>query len=89
MSAPVDTTYRRFQLWRRPFEIGFWVVTGLFNAVSNSITVVMDVRRSGLSVADWEPVVWTEADRRKGQAWGLKTIESFYTHGTPPVKKEA
>ena len=36
---------------------------------------------------DWEPVVWTEADRRKGQAWGLKTIESFHTHGTPPVEK--
>ena len=35
---------------------------------------------------DWEPVCWTEADRRKGQAWGLKTIESFHTHGTPPVK---
>ncbi|MFZ5963291.1 VOC family protein [Thalassococcus sp. BH17M4-6] len=34
---------------------------------------------------DWEPVVWTEADRRKGQAWGLKTIESFHTHGTPPT----
>lgn len=36
---------------------------------------------------DWEPVVWTETDRKKGQAWGLKTIESFHTHGTPPVKK--
>lgn len=35
---------------------------------------------------DWEPVVWTEADRRKGQAWGLKTIDTFHTHGTPPVK---
>jgi catechol 2,3-dioxygenase len=34
---------------------------------------------------DWEPVVWTEADRRKGQAWGLKTIDTFHTHGTPPV----
>lgn len=34
---------------------------------------------------DWEPVVWTETDRKKGQAWGLKTIESFHTHGTPPV----
>jgi len=34
---------------------------------------------------DWEPVVWTEVDRRKGQAWGLRTIESFHTHGTPPV----
>ena len=37
---------------------------------------------------DWEPVVWTETDRKKGQAWGLKTIETFHTHGTPPVKKE-
>ena len=34
---------------------------------------------------DWEPVVWTEAERKKGQAWGLKTIETFHTHGTPPV----
>ena len=33
---------------------------------------------------DWEPVVWTEADRKKGQAWGLKTIDTFHTHGTPP-----
>ena len=34
---------------------------------------------------DWEPVCWTETDRKKGQAWGLKTIETFHTHGTPPV----
>ena len=34
---------------------------------------------------DWEPVVWTEAERKIGQAWGLKTIETFHTHGTPPA----
>jgi catechol 2,3-dioxygenase len=34
---------------------------------------------------DWPLVTWTEADRAKGQAWGLKTIESFHTHGTPVV----
>ena len=34
---------------------------------------------------DWQPIVWTETERKKGQAWGLKTIESFHTHGTPPV----
>lgn len=34
---------------------------------------------------DWETVTWTEAERKKGQAWGLKTIESFHTHGTPVV----
>ncbi|MEX0426117.1 catechol 2,3-dioxygenase [Nocardioides sp. DS6] len=36
---------------------------------------------------DWEVVTWTEAERAKGQAWGLKTIETFHTHGTPPVAK--
>lgn len=36
---------------------------------------------------DWETVSWSEDDRKKGQAWGLKTIETFHTHGTPPVKK--
>jgi catechol 2,3-dioxygenase len=34
---------------------------------------------------NWELVTWTESDRAKGQAWGLKTIESFHTHGTPPL----
>lgn len=34
---------------------------------------------------DWKPIVWTETERKKGQAWGLKTIESFHTHGTPPL----
>ena len=34
---------------------------------------------------DWKPIVWSEEERKKGQAWGLKTVESFHTHGTPPV----
>lgn len=34
---------------------------------------------------DWPVVEWTEAERRKGQAWGLPTIPTFHTHGTPPV----
>ena len=39
-----------------------------------------------LLAPDWEPIVWTEEERKKGQAWGLKTIESFHTHGTPPIQ---
>jgi catechol 2,3-dioxygenase len=35
---------------------------------------------------DWKPVIWNEEERKKGQAWGLKTIESFHTHGTPPLE---
>jgi catechol 2,3-dioxygenase len=34
---------------------------------------------------DWQTVTWNETERKKGQAWGLKTIDSFHTHGTPPV----
>ncbi|MBQ1442845.1 MAG: VOC family protein [Renibacterium sp.] len=34
---------------------------------------------------DLDVVTWTEAERSKGQAWGMKTIETFHTHGTPPV----
>jgi catechol 2,3-dioxygenase len=37
---------------------------------------------------DWQPVVWTETERKFGQAWGLKTIESFHTYGTPPPGPE-
>jgi catechol 2,3-dioxygenase len=35
---------------------------------------------------DWKTIRWSEAERKKGQAWGLKTIESFHTYGTPPVE---
>jgi catechol 2,3-dioxygenase len=38
-----------------------------------------------LLAPDWRTITWTQAERAKGQAWGLKTIESFHTHGTPPV----
>lgn len=35
---------------------------------------------------DWTPIVWNQADRAKGQAWGLQTIASFHTYGTPVVE---
>jgi catechol 2,3-dioxygenase len=34
---------------------------------------------------DWKTISWSKAERAKGQAWGLKTIESFHTHGTPVI----
>ena len=34
---------------------------------------------------EWKPVVWSEAERAKGQAWGLQTVSSLHTYGTPPV----
>jgi catechol 2,3 dioxygenase len=36
---------------------------------------------------DWKTISWTAEERAKGQAWGLKTIDTFHTHGTPPVEE--
>jgi catechol 2,3-dioxygenase len=38
---------------------------------------------------DYEPVTWTAAERARGQFWGVHTIESFHTYGTPPVEPPA
>jgi catechol 2,3-dioxygenase len=48
----------------------------------------IEVTTGGRFVFDPEEpiVVWTEAERAKGQAWGVKTVESFHTYGTPPVE---
>ena len=32
---------------------------------------------------DYQTVVWTLEERKKGQAWGLPTIPSFHSRGTP------
>ena len=37
---------------------------------------------------DHEPVVWSQAERAKGQAWGMQTVPSFHIKGTPPVPEE-
>ncbi|MEN3309291.1 MAG: catechol 2,3-dioxygenase [Micromonosporaceae bacterium] len=38
-----------------------------------------------LLAPDHEMISWSQAERAKGQAWGLKTIDTFHTHGTPVV----
>jgi catechol 2,3-dioxygenase len=38
---------------------------------------------------DWQPVVWGQAERAKGQAWGLQTVHTFHTYGTPPVEADS
>jgi catechol 2,3-dioxygenase len=51
----------------------------------------IEVTTGGYFVFDPEhpPTVWTVAERAKGQAWGVKTVESFHTYGTPPVAAPA
>jgi len=37
---------------------------------------------------DQEPVLWTQAERARGQAWEVKTVESFHYYGTPPAHED-
>lgn len=37
---------------------------------------------------DWKTCTWNEEERKKGQAWGLQTVRSFHTYGTPHVEEE-
>ena len=37
---------------------------------------------------DHEPVTWSAAERARGQYWGVQTVESFHTYGTPDVAHE-
>ncbi|WP_081321094.1 LytTR family DNA-binding domain-containing protein, partial [Xanthomonas graminis] len=53
--SPVTSVDSRFLPWRRSFEIGFWVALTLVNGSANSM---MDIGRSGLHFAAWEPALW-------------------------------
>jgi catechol 2,3-dioxygenase len=48
----------------------------------------IEVTTGGYFVFDPEhpTTVWTEDERARGQAWGVHTVESFHTYGTPPVQ---
>jgi hypothetical protein len=65
-TAAGQSAYDRYLPWRPWVEVGFWLSITLFNAVVNSITVLMDVRKIGLDYAGWEPVVW---EWSSGLAW--------------------
>lgn len=52
------SAWDRYRPWKQPVEWGFWIATYLIGAASNSVTVLMDVRRLHLDFADWEPVAW-------------------------------
>ena len=58
MTAARPTSLDRYLPWKRAVEIGYWLAVTLINAIANSITVLMDVRRVDLDFATWEPAVW-------------------------------
>jgi catechol 2,3-dioxygenase len=54
----------------------------LYEPGGNRIEVANPTARLVLD-PDYETIVWNKEERSKGQAWGLKTVESFHTRGTP------
>lgn len=55
---PARTAYERYLPWKRTTEVAFWVLLTLLNGIANSLTMLIDLRRSNLDFADWEPAVW-------------------------------
>ena len=51
----------------------------------------VEVTTGGYFVFDPDPeaTVWTEAERAKGQAWGVTDRRGFHTYGTPVVEEPA
>ncbi len=37
---------------------------------------------------DWKTITWSQAERARGQAWGLQLTDSFRTHATPPLPEK-
>lgn len=54
----------------------------LYEPGGNRIEIANTTARLVLD-PDYETIVWTAEERKKGQAWGLETVKSFHTHGTP------
>jgi catechol 2,3 dioxygenase len=48
----------------------------------------VEITSGGYMVYDPEQpvIVWSEAERKLGQAWRNHTVETFHTYGTPPVE---
>ena len=50
--------YTRFQRWRRPFEVGFWVVTVMANTIFNGTVAWFDAVYRTHRASSIEPWIW-------------------------------
>ena len=50
--------YPRFQRWRRPFEVGFWVVTVMANTIFNGTVAWFDAVYRTHRASSIEPWIW-------------------------------
>jgi len=82
-----DSQWERGMKVRREVLGDEWVAQGFFLYGFEPVGNRIEVTTGGYFVydPDPEPTVWSEAERAKGQAWGVKTVESFHTYGTPVI----
>lgn len=61
MSASTGTPptgAERYLAFRRPVEVGYWLLSCLLSAAGNTATAQIDVARAGLGYASWEVASW-------------------------------
>jgi len=58
MPPTANAMLDRYLRHRRVWEIALWTAWWLLDAAANSVVVIMDIERRGLTFAWWEPVVW-------------------------------
>ena len=90
MTGSVDCVHRGCRRVLIPIEFApskHTISQGLFLYVFEPGGNRIEVTSGGYFVydPDQEPVLWTQAERARGQAWGVKTIETFHTYGTPDL----
>jgi hypothetical protein len=68
MTSADRTLLDRYQPYRRWVEPGFWTVLYTVQAAINSQISVMDVQRTHLDVAAWQPMVWEWSSHMVGLA---------------------
>ncbi|WP_114239015.1 LytTR family DNA-binding domain-containing protein [Dyella sp. C9] len=58
MTTPATFDIRKFQRWRRPFEVGIWVVVIALNTVFNGLVSWFDHTRRAHGSLPVEPWIW-------------------------------
>ena len=50
--------WSRHLSWRRPLEIGVWILVFAASAAANAVVVLIDANRSGVALEPWKAMLW-------------------------------
>lgn len=80
--AAPGIAWARFRRWQRPFEVLFWVGLLLFEAIADSITVLVDIGPVDADFEAWEPVLWEFSSH--AMVLALMPLVVAFTRRVPP-----